>query len=131
MYQLTVKEKYLSRNIKSVFRNILFVKLAKAIKQELPFISGLMTTIFIATVYNKDIFEGRLRELAYLNKGIRIILMIFGKKMRMGILIQKHFIVKAVLLSLWKCWIKMPAAIRLFPKSFIVEGHDEAYQCCW
>jgi DNA gyrase subunit B len=31
-------------------------------------------TIFNSLVYNKDILEGRLRELAYLNKGIRITL---------------------------------------------------------
>lgn len=32
------------------------------------------TTIFTAHVYNKDILEGRLRELSYLNKRIRIVL---------------------------------------------------------
>lgn len=32
------------------------------------------TTIFTASVYNKDILEGRLRELAYLNKRIKITL---------------------------------------------------------
>ncbi len=32
------------------------------------------TTIFTANVYNKDILEGRLRELAYLNKRIKITL---------------------------------------------------------
>jgi DNA gyrase/topoisomerase IV subunit B len=32
------------------------------------------TTIFTASVYNKDILEGRLRELSYLNKRIRITL---------------------------------------------------------
>jgi DNA gyrase subunit B len=31
-------------------------------------------TIFQTTTYNKDILEGRLRELAYLNRGVRIIL---------------------------------------------------------
>jgi DNA gyrase subunit B len=31
-------------------------------------------SIFIATVYNREILAGRLRELAYLNKGIRIVL---------------------------------------------------------
>lgn len=31
-------------------------------------------SIFITTVYKKDILEGRLRELAYLNKGVRIAL---------------------------------------------------------
>jgi DNA gyrase subunit B len=31
-------------------------------------------TIFITTVYNRDILAGRLRELSYLNKGIRITL---------------------------------------------------------
>jgi DNA gyrase subunit B len=31
-------------------------------------------TIFTTTVYTKDILEGRLRELAFLNKGIRIVL---------------------------------------------------------
>jgi DNA gyrase subunit B len=31
-------------------------------------------SIFITTTYNKDILESRLRELAYLNRGIRITL---------------------------------------------------------
>ncbi|MGZ8541831.1 MAG: ATP-binding protein, partial [Chitinophagaceae bacterium] len=31
-------------------------------------------SIFITTVYNRDILEGRLRELAFLNRGVRIIL---------------------------------------------------------
>src|SRR3712207_4291758 len=31
-------------------------------------------SIFLSTIYNKDILEGRLRELAYLNRGVRIIL---------------------------------------------------------
>ncbi len=57
-----------------MFLNILFVKLAQAIQQEQKFISGPMISIFIVTVYNKDILEGRLRELAFLNQGIRIML---------------------------------------------------------
>ena len=31
-------------------------------------------SIFITTVYNKEILEGRLRELAFLNRGVRILL---------------------------------------------------------
>jgi DNA gyrase subunit B len=31
-------------------------------------------SIFITSIYNKDILEGRLRELSYLNRGVRIIL---------------------------------------------------------
>ncbi|RYZ48148.1 MAG: DNA topoisomerase IV subunit B, partial [Sphingobacteriales bacterium] len=32
------------------------------------------TSIFTTTIYNKEILEGRLRELAFLNRGVRIIL---------------------------------------------------------
>ena len=67
-------EKYLNRNTRLAFLNILFGKLVKVIQPEQKFISGPMHSIFITTVYNKEILEGRLRELAFLNRGVRIIL---------------------------------------------------------
>ena len=67
-------------------------------------------SIFITLTYNKDILEGRLRELSYLNRGVGSRLKIFGKKKKTALLIPKYFIVKAVSSNLWKCWIAMPAA---------------------
>ena len=58
-------------------------------------------SIFLVTVYKKDILEARLRELSFLNKGVRIILNdLREKEEENGTLIQKHFTVKVVLLSL-------------------------------
>ena len=45
-------------------------------------------TIFTATVFKKDILEGRLRELAFLNKGVRIALNELREK---GALSQEEF----------------------------------------
>jgi len=55
------------------------------------------TTIFQTTTYNKDILEGRLRELSYLNKRINITLNDFRRKMRTENIIRRTFTVKAVL----------------------------------
>ena len=68
-------------------------------------------TIFIATVYKKDILEGRLRELSFLNKGVRITLNDLREKEDENTSTQKLFIVKVELLNLWKCWMQMRAEI--------------------
>ncbi|HRO46217.1 DNA topoisomerase (ATP-hydrolyzing) subunit B [Agriterribacter sp.] len=48
-------------------------------------------SIFIVSVYNKDILEGRLRELAFLNKGLTIILNDLREKDDNGITYSKKF----------------------------------------
>ena len=49
------------------------------------------SSIFIVTVYNKEILEARLRELAYLNKGITIILRDLREKDEAGNTYSKTF----------------------------------------
>src|ERR671912_2125915 len=49
------------------------------------------TSIFTASVYKKDILEARLRELAYLNRGIRIVLTDLREKDDDGIDYSKVF----------------------------------------
>ena len=71
------------------------------------------TSIFTASVYKKDILEGRLRELSYLNRGIRIVITDSARKDDDGVNYTKNFTVKAASLSLLKCSIKMQA-VRLF-----------------
>ena len=48
-------------------------------------------SIFIVSVYNKDILEGRLRELAFLNKGLNIILNDLREKDDSGNIYSKKF----------------------------------------
>src|SRR6516164_1344125 len=48
-------------------------------------------TIFQVTVYNKDILEGRLRELAFLNRGVRIMLNDLREKEEDGSTYSKAF----------------------------------------
>ncbi len=73
-------------------------------------------SIFITTVYNKDILEARLRELSYLNRGVRIVLNDRREKMDDESFIPKFFTARAVLRNSWKCLTKMPAGTRLFQK---------------
>ncbi|MBN8786115.1 MAG: DNA topoisomerase (ATP-hydrolyzing) subunit B [Terrimonas sp.] len=49
------------------------------------------SSIFTVTVYNKEVLEGRLRELAYLNKGIRITLHDLREKDENGNTYSKTF----------------------------------------
>ncbi|WP_315818352.1 ATP-binding protein [Paraflavitalea speifideaquila] len=49
------------------------------------------TSIFTVSVYKKDILEGRLRELAYLNKGIRIVLNDLREKDESDVTYSKTF----------------------------------------
>src|SRR5258707_8323670 len=48
-------------------------------------------SIFITTTYNKDILEGRLRELSFLNRGVRIILNDLREKEEDGKTYTKEF----------------------------------------
>jgi len=49
------------------------------------------STIFITTVYSKDILEGRLRELSFLNRGVRIVLNDLREKEEDGTTYSKTF----------------------------------------
>ena len=49
------------------------------------------SSIFITTTYNKDILESRLRELSYLNRGVRIILTDIREKNEDGTNYTKKF----------------------------------------
>jgi DNA gyrase subunit B len=48
-------------------------------------------SIFITLVYNKDILESRLRELAYLNRGVRITMIDTREKEEDGSIYSKVF----------------------------------------
>jgi len=82
-------------------------------------------TIFTATVYKKDILEGRLRELAYLNKGISITLNDLREKNDDGTTYSKTFYSEGGIVEFVEMLDKNAGRNALIPKIIYVEGHDE------
>jgi DNA gyrase subunit B len=86
-------------------------------------------SIFITTTYNKDILEGRLRELSFLNRGLRITL----KDMREtneggeenGTVYTKVFYSEGGIVEFVDMLDKNAGRIALLPKVIYVEGRDE------
>ncbi|TMI89253.1 MAG: DNA topoisomerase (ATP-hydrolyzing) subunit B [Bacteroidetes bacterium] len=76
-------------------------------------------SIFLVTVYKKDILEGRLRELSFLNKGVRIILNDLREKEEENGTYTKTFYSEGGIVE----FVEMLA---LLPKVIFVEGRDEA-----
>src|SRR3954447_9769680 len=84
------------------------------------------TTIFQTTTYNKDILEGRLRELSYLNKRINITLNDFREKNENGEHYTKNFYSEGGIVEFVEMLDKSGKRNPLIPETLYVEGHDEA-----
>ena len=82
-------------------------------------------SIFIATVYNKEILEGRLRELSFLNRGVRIILTDFREKEEDGTNYFKEFYSEGGIVEFVEMLDANAGRAPLIPKVLFVEGLDE------
>lgn len=83
-------------------------------------------TIFTVLQYKKDILEGRLRELSYLNKGISIILNDLREKDENGTAYSKTFFSEGGIVEFVEMLDKNAGRSPLLPKVIFVEGRDEA-----
>ncbi|WP_455430516.1 ATP-binding protein [Pseudobacter ginsenosidimutans] len=83
-------------------------------------------TIFTTTLYKKDILEGRLRELAYLNKGISITLNDLREKDDDGTSYTKTFYSEGGIVEFVEMLDKNAGRSTLIPTVIYVEGRDEA-----
>ena len=82
-------------------------------------------SIFNQTVYKKDILEGRLRELAYLNRGVRITLKDLREKEEDGTPYGKTFYSEGGIVEFVEMLDKNAGRMPLIPKIIFVEGRDE------
>ncbi|MBI3137012.1 MAG: DNA topoisomerase (ATP-hydrolyzing) subunit B [Sphingobacteriales bacterium] len=82
-------------------------------------------SIFITTTYNKDILESRLRELAYLNRGVRIILNDLREKNEDGSTYTKSFYSEGGIVEFVEMLDQSAGRNPLIPKVIAVEGRDE------
>ena len=82
-------------------------------------------SIFQNTVYIKDILEGRLRELAYLNKRISITLNDLREKAEDGTTYSKNFYSEGGIIEFVQMLDKNGNRNALIASPLYVEGHDE------
>ena len=82
-------------------------------------------SIFITTVYNKDILESRLRELAFLNRGVRIELNDL-REVENGAHYTKSFYSEGGIVEFVEMLDTNAGRNSLIPKIISVEGRDEA-----
>ncbi|MEP7373533.1 MAG: DNA topoisomerase (ATP-hydrolyzing) subunit B [Chitinophagaceae bacterium] len=82
-------------------------------------------SIFITTVYNKEILEGRLRELSFLNRGVRIILTDLREKEEDGSDYSKEFYSIGGIVEFVEMLDANAGRAQLIPKVLFVEGLDE------
>jgi DNA gyrase subunit B len=82
-------------------------------------------SIFTSTVYVKDILEGRLRELAYLNRRITIILNDLREKDDNGNTYTKTFYSEGGIVEFVETIDKNANRAALIPTTIYCEGHDE------
>ena len=83
-------------------------------------------SIFLVTVYKKDILEARLRELSFLNKGVRIILNDLREKEEENGTYTKTFYSEGGIVEFVEMLDKNAGRSPLLPKVIFVEGRDEA-----
>jgi DNA gyrase subunit B len=82
-------------------------------------------TIFITTEYNKDILESRLRELSFLNRGVRITLNdLRDKDEETGLTYNKIFYSEGGIVEFVEMLDKNAGRSSLIPKVLFVEGRD-------
>ena len=84
------------------------------------------SSIFTSTIYKKDILEGRLRELAYLNKGIRITLNDLREREEDGNTYSKTFYSEGGIVEFVEMLDKNAGRNPLIPRVIYVEGRDES-----
>ena len=82
------------------------------------------SSIFTASVYKKDILEARLRELAYLNRGIRIVLSDLREKDDDGVNYSKVFYSEGGIVEFVEMLDKNAGRTPILPKVVFVEGKD-------
>jgi DNA gyrase subunit B len=83
-------------------------------------------TIFQETVYKKDILEGRLRELAYLNKRISITLIDLREKDEAGNAYTRNFYSEGGIVEFVVMLDKNGNRTPIIANPLYVEGHDDA-----
>ncbi|MFM7510802.1 MAG: DNA topoisomerase (ATP-hydrolyzing) subunit B [Bacteroidota bacterium] len=83
------------------------------------------SNIFITTTYNKDILEGRLRELAYLNRGVCINLKDL-REVENGQAYKKSFFSEGGIVEFVEMLDNNAGRTPLIPKVIAVEGRDES-----
>jgi len=83
------------------------------------------SSIFTTTVYKKDILEGRLRELSYLNKGVRITLNDLREREEDGNTYSKTFYSEGGIVEFVEMLDKNAGRNPLIPRIIYVEGRDE------
>ncbi len=83
------------------------------------------TTIFTVSVYKKDILEARLRELAFLNRGIRIMLIDLREKDDNGESYSKEFYSEGGIIEFVEMLDKSAGRTSFLPTIINVEGRDE------
>jgi DNA gyrase subunit B len=83
-------------------------------------------TIFQETVYRREILEGRLRELAFLNKRIHITLNDLREKNEDGTTYSKAFYSEGGIVEFVEMLDEIGKRTPLIAKTLYFEGHDEA-----
>jgi DNA gyrase subunit B len=81
-------------------------------------------SIFTSTIYNKEILEGRLRELAFLNRGVRINLTDLREQEEDGQPYSKSFFSEGGIVEFVEMLDTNAGRTTLIPKVISVEGHD-------
>ncbi|HEX5668305.1 MAG TPA: ATP-binding protein, partial [Chitinophagaceae bacterium] len=82
------------------------------------------TEIFTATVYNREILEGRLRELAFLNRKINIIITDLREKDDNGDVYTKNFYSEGGIVEFVEMLDQSAKRNPLIPRVIYMDGHD-------